>query len=43
MKVGVPIVPGTPGPVDKWSDADSFIKEYGFPGDHYLSGAHTEH
>ncbi len=32
MKVGVPIVPGTPGPVDKWSDADSFIKEYGFPG-----------
>ncbi|KAH9967329.1 pyruvate carboxylase [Russula dissimulans] len=31
MKVGVPIVPGTPGPVDKWSDADSFIKEYGFP------------
>jgi pyruvate carboxylase len=32
MKVGVPVVPGTPGPVDKWTDADSFIKEYGFPG-----------
>lgn len=32
MKVGVPVVPGTPGAVDKWTDADSFIKEYGFPG-----------
>ncbi|KAH9989826.1 pyruvate carboxylase [Russula vinacea] len=31
IKVGVPVVPGTPGPVDKWTDADSFIKEYGFP------------
>jgi len=40
MKVGVPVVPGTPGPVDKWSDADSFIKEYGFPGDYSRFGAH---
>lgn len=31
MKVGVPVVPGTPGAVDQWTDADSFIKEYGFP------------
>lgn len=31
IKVGVPVVPGTPGPVDRWTDADSFIKEYGFP------------
>ncbi|KAI0296007.1 pyruvate carboxylase [Russula brevipes] len=31
MRVGVPVVPGTPGAVDQWSDADSFIKEYGFP------------
>ncbi|TFY72302.1 hypothetical protein EVG20_g701 [Dentipellis fragilis] len=30
-KVGVPIVPGTPGPVSSWKDADAFIKEYGFP------------
>jgi pyruvate carboxylase len=40
MKVGVPVVPGTPGAVDKWSDADSFIKEYGFPGDYLLFWAH---
>ena len=40
IKVGVPVVPGTPGAVDKWSDADSFIKEYGFPGDYILSEAH---
>jgi hypothetical protein len=32
MQVGVPVVPGTPGPVDSWQDADAFIKEYGFPG-----------
>jgi pyruvate carboxylase len=37
MKVGVPVVPGTPGPVDKWTDADSFIKEHGFPGNHRYS------
>lgn len=40
MKVGVPVVPGTPGAVDQWSDADSFIKEYGFPGDFLISDAH---
>src|SRR5882762_8152290 len=32
IKVGVPVVPGTPGPVDSYTDADAFIKEYGFPG-----------
>jgi pyruvate carboxylase len=32
MKVGVPVVPGTPGPVDTYSDGDAFIKEHGFPG-----------
>jgi pyruvate carboxylase len=32
MKVGVPVVPGTPGPVDTYEDGASFIKEYGFPG-----------
>lgn len=32
IKVGVPVVPGTPGPVEKYSDGDAFIKEYGFPG-----------
>lgn len=32
MKVGVPVVPGTPGAVAKWEDADAFIKEYGLPG-----------
>ncbi|KAH7913063.1 carbamoyl-phosphate synthase L chain, ATP binding domain-containing protein [Hygrophoropsis aurantiaca] len=31
MKVGVPVVPGTPGPVDSYLDGESFIKEYGFP------------
>ncbi|KAJ4000938.1 pyruvate carboxylase [Lentinula boryana] len=31
MKVGVPVVPGTPGPVDSYTDGESFIKEYGFP------------
>lgn len=34
MKVGVPVVPGTPGPVAAYSDGDSFIKEYGFPGEY---------
>lgn len=32
MKVGVPVVPGTPGPVQTYKDGESFIKEYGFPG-----------
>lgn len=32
MKVGVPVVPGTPGPVATHTDGDAFIKEYGFPG-----------
>ncbi|KAJ7576794.1 carbamoyl-phosphate synthase L chain, ATP binding domain-containing protein [Mycena floridula] len=31
MQVGVPVVPGTPGPVDSYQDGDAFIKEYGFP------------
>ncbi|OJA09754.1 hypothetical protein AZE42_01474 [Rhizopogon vesiculosus] len=31
MKVGVPVVPGTPGPVASYTEGDSFIKEYGFP------------
>lgn len=31
MKVGVPVVPGTPGPVESYDLADAFIKEYGFP------------
>ena len=33
MKVGVPIVPGTPGPVDSYKEAEDFINEYGFPGE----------
>lgn len=32
MKVGVPVVPGTPGPVAAYTEAEDFIKEYGFPG-----------
>jgi pyruvate carboxylase len=32
MKVGVPVVPGTPGPVDSYEDGATFIKEHGFPG-----------
>ncbi|KZV85709.1 pyruvate carboxylase [Exidia glandulosa HHB12029] len=31
MKVGVPVVPGTPGPVQAYTDAHAFIEEYGFP------------
>ncbi|KAF8513483.1 carbamoyl-phosphate synthase L chain, ATP binding domain-containing protein [Gautieria morchelliformis] len=31
MKVGVPVVPGTPGPVASYLEGDAFIKEYGFP------------
>ena len=32
MKVGVPVVPGTPGPVANYIEGDAFIREYGFPG-----------
>ena len=32
IRVGVPVVPGTPGPVDSYKEADDFINEYGFPG-----------
>ena len=32
MKVGVPVVPGTPGPVADYKEGESFIKQYGFPG-----------
>ncbi|KAG0007024.1 pyruvate carboxylase, partial [Modicella reniformis] len=28
---GVPIVPGTPGPISSIKDAEAFVKEYGFP------------
>ncbi|KII85804.1 hypothetical protein PLICRDRAFT_165243 [Plicaturopsis crispa FD-325 SS-3] len=31
MKVGVPVVPGTPGPVAAYTDGASFVQEYGFP------------
>ncbi|KDQ61608.1 hypothetical protein JAAARDRAFT_31071 [Jaapia argillacea MUCL 33604] len=31
IRVGVPVVPGTPGPVASYTDGDAFIKEYGFP------------
>ena len=34
MKCGVPVVPGTPGPVASYKDGEAFIKEYGFPGTH---------
>ncbi|KAG2011485.1 pyruvate carboxylase, variant 2 [Coprinopsis cinerea AmutBmut pab1-1] len=30
-RVGVPVVPGTPGPVAAYSEGEAFIKEYGFP------------
>lgn len=30
-KAGVPIVPGTPGPVGKYEDAKAFTDEHGFP------------
>ena len=32
MKIGVPVVPGTPGPVESYKEAAAFIEEYGFPG-----------
>ncbi|KAI9031516.1 pyruvate carboxylase [Phycomyces nitens] len=31
MDCKVPVVPGTPGPVDKFTDAKAFIQQYGFP------------
>jgi len=31
MKSNVPVVPGTPGPVEKFEDVKSFIDEHGFP------------
>lgn len=36
MEAGVPVVPGTPGPVATYSDGDAFIKEYGFPGQSWV-------
>ena len=32
MNCGVPVVPGTPGPVESYKDGEAFIQEYGFPG-----------
>jgi pyruvate carboxylase len=32
MKVGVPVVPGTPGPVGDYLGGLDFIKKHGFPG-----------
>ena len=31
IKVGVPVVPGTPGPVAAYTEAEAFINEHGFP------------
>ncbi|KAK8844019.1 pyruvate carboxylase [Kwoniella newhampshirensis] len=31
IKTGVPVVPGTPGPVESYDKAAAFIEEYGFP------------
>ncbi|KIY52892.1 pyruvate carboxylase [Fistulina hepatica ATCC 64428] len=31
MSVGVPVVPGTPGPVESYEDGNAYIQEYGFP------------
>lgn len=31
IKCNVPVVPGTPGPVEKFEDAKAFTDEYGFP------------
>ena len=33
IQCGVPVVPGTPGPVGSYEEGDAFIKEYGFPGE----------
>jgi pyruvate carboxylase len=41
MKVGVPCVPGTPGPVGSYLEGAAFVEEHGFPGDSdepYLPG-----
>ncbi|BFZ57918.1 pyruvate carboxylase [Savitreella phatthalungensis] len=31
MKVGVPVVPGTEGPIESIDEAKSFVEQYGFP------------
>lgn len=31
MKNNVPVVPGTPGPVERFEDCDKFVAEYGYP------------
>ncbi|CAG8601444.1 1335_t:CDS:10, partial [Ambispora gerdemannii] len=31
IECGVPVVPGTPGPISTLAEADAFIAEYGFP------------
>jgi pyruvate carboxylase len=31
MKCNVPVVPGTPGPVDKVEEAVAFVEKYGYP------------
>ncbi|GJN91619.1 hypothetical protein Rhopal_004642-T1 [Rhodotorula paludigena] len=31
MKINVPVVPGTPGAIEKFEDGDAFVKEHGFP------------
>lgn len=31
MKCDVPVVPGTPGPVESYDKAAAFIEKYGFP------------
>ena len=32
MRVGVPVVPGTPGPVNSYIEGEAFTNEHGFPG-----------
>jgi len=31
QKIQVPVVPGTPGAIEKFEEADAFVKEHGFP------------
>lgn len=31
IKCGVPVVPGTPGPVDNVKDAEDFVAKHGYP------------
>ncbi|KAI9297641.1 pyruvate carboxylase, partial [Neoconidiobolus thromboides FSU 785] len=31
IECGVPVVPGTPGPISKVEEAEAFVKEHGFP------------